>query len=231
VSVDHGLARIEGGAASGCAPSVSGYGHRMRNDASSERVRAAEVVAAFCLATDLGMGFQFEHGLHSTLIASRLADRLELDCATASQTYYACLLSHSEAHIAAEVFGGSLTTQPVREDPRHLAPRARRPDLPGRLRAPDRAAPPAYGRRNLRRTPLRLTTAALSQCATRSGGQSPVRECQRSASMHRRYGPVAWSIVRPWLAAGRSRAFVETTNLTRVDGRWVAPASRAGSWR
>ena len=60
------------------------------------------------------MGFPFEHGLHSTLIATRLADRLGLDRATASQTYYACLLSHSgctaEAHIAAEVFGGSLTT-------------------------------------------------------------------------------------------------------------------------
>jgi hypothetical protein len=39
------------------------------------------------------MGFPFEHGLHSTLIATRLADRLGVDPATASQTYYACLLS------------------------------------------------------------------------------------------------------------------------------------------
>jgi hypothetical protein len=36
------------------------------------------------------MGFPFEHGLHSTLVATRLADRLWVDPATASQTYYAC---------------------------------------------------------------------------------------------------------------------------------------------
>ena len=44
----------------------------------------------------------------------RLADRLGVDRRTASETYYACLLSHAgcttEAHVAAEVFGGSLTT-------------------------------------------------------------------------------------------------------------------------
>jgi HD-GYP domain-containing protein (c-di-GMP phosphodiesterase class II) len=80
----------------------------------SERVQAAELIAALCLATDLGMGFPFEHGLHTTLIAMRLADRLGLDREDASQTYYACLLAHAgcttEAHVAAEVFGGSLTT-------------------------------------------------------------------------------------------------------------------------
>ena len=93
-----------------------GYGRRVRNDVSqgSERVRSAEVIAALCLATDLGMGFPFEHGLHSTLMAARLAGRLGLDRLRASQTYYACLLSHSgcttDAHVAAEVVGGSLTT-------------------------------------------------------------------------------------------------------------------------
>ena len=80
-----------------------------------EQVRAAEVIGALCLATDLGMGFPFEHGLHTTLIAMRLADRLdEVDPVTASETYYACLLSHSgcttDAHVTAEVFGGPLTT-------------------------------------------------------------------------------------------------------------------------
>jgi hypothetical protein len=80
-----------------------------------EQVRGAELVAALCLATDLGMGFPFEHGLHTTLIAMRLGDRLGVDRATASQTYYACLLSHAgcttDAHVVAEIFGGSLTTQ------------------------------------------------------------------------------------------------------------------------
>ena len=78
----------------------------------SEQVRAAELIGALCLATDLGMGFPFEHGLHTTLVASRLADRLGVDRATASQAYYACLLSHAgcttDAHVTAELFGASL---------------------------------------------------------------------------------------------------------------------------
>jgi HD-GYP domain-containing protein (c-di-GMP phosphodiesterase class II) len=80
---------------------------------SGDQVRTAEVIGALCLATDLGMGFPFEHGLHETLIAMRLAERLGVDRETAAQTYYACLLSHagctSEAHVAAEIFGGSMT--------------------------------------------------------------------------------------------------------------------------
>jgi HD-GYP domain-containing protein (c-di-GMP phosphodiesterase class II) len=66
------------------------------------------------------MGYPFEHGLHSTLIAMRLADICGVDDETASQTYYACLLCHSgcttDAHVTPEVFGGSLRTNfhPVR---------------------------------------------------------------------------------------------------------------------
>jgi HD-GYP domain-containing protein (c-di-GMP phosphodiesterase class II) len=77
------------------------------------RLRTAELIGALCLATDLGMGFPFEHGLHETLIAMRLAERLGVDRETASQAYYASLISHAgctaEAHVAAEVFGGSMT--------------------------------------------------------------------------------------------------------------------------
>ncbi len=76
-------------------------------------VRTAELIGALCLATDLGMGFPFEHGLHETLIAMRLAERLDVDDDIAAQTYYASLLSHAgctaAGHVAAEVFGGSLT--------------------------------------------------------------------------------------------------------------------------
>jgi HD-GYP domain-containing protein (c-di-GMP phosphodiesterase class II) len=79
---------------------------------AGEQVRSAELVGALCLATDLGMGFPFEHGLHTTLIAMRLGSRLGVDHSTAAQTYYACLLSHAgctaDAHVGAEVFGGSL---------------------------------------------------------------------------------------------------------------------------
>jgi HD-GYP domain-containing protein (c-di-GMP phosphodiesterase class II) len=80
----------------------------------TERVRTAELISALCLATDLGMAFPFEHGLHTTLIAMRLAGELGIDRAGSCETYYACQLSHAgcttEAYVAAEVFGGSLTT-------------------------------------------------------------------------------------------------------------------------
>ena len=60
------------------------------------------------------MAFPFEHGLHSTLIAMRIADRLGVDREHLAETYYACLLSHSgcttDAHVTPQVFGGSLTT-------------------------------------------------------------------------------------------------------------------------
>ena len=79
----------------------------------AEQLRAAEVIATLCLATDLGMGFPFEHGLVTTVIAMRLADRLGVNHETAVQTFYGSLLSHAgcttDAHLAAEVFGGSLT--------------------------------------------------------------------------------------------------------------------------
>ena len=65
------------------------------------------MIGALCLATDLGMGFPFERGLHQTLIAMRLAERLGVDHETAVQTYYTSLLSHvgctAEAHRAVEV--------------------------------------------------------------------------------------------------------------------------------
>jgi len=78
-----------------------------------EPVRAAEVIATACLATDLGMGFPFEHGLHGTLMAMRLADLLDVDPQTESQTYYASLLMYSgcttDSDVAAGIFGGSRT--------------------------------------------------------------------------------------------------------------------------
>jgi len=74
-----------------------------------ERARAAEVIAALSLATDLGIGVPLEHGLHSTLIAMRLGERLDVDAETASQTYYACLLFYvgctANADVTAEIFG------------------------------------------------------------------------------------------------------------------------------
>jgi HD-GYP domain-containing protein (c-di-GMP phosphodiesterase class II) len=73
-------------------------------EASGEdRVRTAEIIGSLCLATDLGMGFPFEHGLRATLMTMRLCDVLDVDAETASQAYYVSLLMHvgctTDAHI------------------------------------------------------------------------------------------------------------------------------------
>lgn len=68
------------------------------------------------LATDLGIGVPLEHGLHSTLVAMRLCERLGVDGETASQAYYGCLLFYvgctAPADIGEDVFGedDALTT-------------------------------------------------------------------------------------------------------------------------
>jgi HD-GYP domain-containing protein (c-di-GMP phosphodiesterase class II) len=76
---------------------------------SGERVRAAEVIAALSLATDLGIGVPLEHGLDSTVVAMRLCERLGIDSETASQAYYGCLLFYvgctATAEVAADLFG------------------------------------------------------------------------------------------------------------------------------
>lgn len=58
-------------------------------------VRAAELIGSMCLATDLGMGFPFEHGLHATLTTLRLCDALGVDDETVARTYYASLLMYA----------------------------------------------------------------------------------------------------------------------------------------
>lgn len=47
------------------------------------------------------MGFPFEHGLHSTLMAMRLGHLLGIDAETARQTYYACQLVYTGCTTAA----------------------------------------------------------------------------------------------------------------------------------
>ena len=85
------------------------YRHAMPPEAPiREKVRTAEVIAALSLATDLGTELPLEHGLHSTLFAIRLCERLGVDTETAFQAYYGCLLFHvgctTDADIAAELF-------------------------------------------------------------------------------------------------------------------------------
>ena len=74
-----------------------------------DEVRTAEVIGALCLATDLGMGLPFEHGLQSTVFAMRIADSLGVDDETAAQIYYGCQLFYVgctvDAEISSELFG------------------------------------------------------------------------------------------------------------------------------
>lgn len=73
-----------------------------------DEVRTAEVIGALCLATDLAIGLPFEHGLQSTLVAMRLADRMGVDPETAVQIYYGCLLFYAgcttDAELSAALF-------------------------------------------------------------------------------------------------------------------------------
>jgi HD-GYP domain-containing protein (c-di-GMP phosphodiesterase class II) len=69
-----------------------------------ESLRAAEVIAPVCLATDLGMGFPLENGFHATLMANRFCDLAGIDAETSRQVYYATMLMYtgcsSEASLA-----------------------------------------------------------------------------------------------------------------------------------
>ena len=93
---------------------VGEYGRSVAGESTSggDEVRTGEVIGSLCLATDLGMGLPLEHGLQSTLVAMRLADRFGVDHATASQTYYGCLLFYVgctvDAEVAAGLFRGEL---------------------------------------------------------------------------------------------------------------------------
>lgn len=79
----------------------------------TDELRTAELIGSLCLATDLGMGFPLEHGLHTTSVAMRLAGLLRVSDETAAEVYYASLLAHAgcttEVHVAAEIFGSSMT--------------------------------------------------------------------------------------------------------------------------
>jgi HD-GYP domain-containing protein (c-di-GMP phosphodiesterase class II) len=113
-----------------------------RASQGNDQVRAADVVAALSLATDLGIVVPLEHGLHSALIATRLCDILAVDAETAAHAYYGSLLFYigctATARTAAEIFGAeeALTTYgtPVRfgTPPQMFAGMARAIAPPGR---------------------------------------------------------------------------------------------------
>ena len=56
-------------------------------------IRLADLVAAFSLATDLGLGQPMEHALRSWRIASRLADRMGMEPGARASLYYVVTLA------------------------------------------------------------------------------------------------------------------------------------------
>ena len=78
----------------------------------TDELRGAELLAATCLATDLAMGFPFEHGLRATTMTMQLAERCDVDHATATQAYHASLLMYvgcmTDAHVTTRIFAGDL---------------------------------------------------------------------------------------------------------------------------
>ncbi|WP_402463853.1 HD domain-containing phosphohydrolase [Isoptericola aurantiacus] len=83
--------------------------------ATAQPVRAAEVASALCLATDLGLGFPWAHGLEATAAAMRLSDLADADPATRKQAYFLSLLLFAgctaDASEKAALFGGP--TEPI----------------------------------------------------------------------------------------------------------------------
>lgn len=79
---------------------------------SSKGLRKAELLAAISLAIDLGLGQPMEHMLRSTLIATRIADRMGLDAEQRATVYYANLVGwigcHADSHELSALFGDDI---------------------------------------------------------------------------------------------------------------------------
>ncbi|WP_353810102.1 HD domain-containing phosphohydrolase [Agromyces sp. SYSU T00194] len=86
----------------------------MAGTGSGERVRTAEIVAALSLAIDYGMGRPLEQGMHSGVVAARLARALGVDPQTERAAWLTALLLHvtctTDAHFSAEVMAPGATS-------------------------------------------------------------------------------------------------------------------------
>src|SRR6476469_3667728 len=81
--------------------------------AATERpVRAAEVVGALSIATDLGTGQPLEHALRTTVLAVRLGELAGASVEELADTYYVALLHASgctsNGHEAAQLYGDDI---------------------------------------------------------------------------------------------------------------------------
>jgi HD-GYP domain-containing protein (c-di-GMP phosphodiesterase class II) len=79
---------------------------------STNGLRRAELLAAISLAIDLGLGQPMEHMLRSSLIATRIAERMGLDAQRRATVYYANLVGwigcHADSHELSALFGDDI---------------------------------------------------------------------------------------------------------------------------
>jgi len=79
---------------------------------AADRLRLAELIAALSLATDLGTGQPLERAIRACLVATQLAERLNLSSDERADVYYLPLLAMlgctAESSEASEVFGDEL---------------------------------------------------------------------------------------------------------------------------
>ncbi len=79
---------------------------------STKGLRKAELLAAISLAIDLGLGQPMEHMLRSSLIATRIAERMGLDAQQRATVYYANLVGwigcHADSHELSALFGDDI---------------------------------------------------------------------------------------------------------------------------
>ncbi|HUO39065.1 MAG TPA: HD domain-containing phosphohydrolase [Mycobacterium sp.] len=79
---------------------------------SRKGLRRAELLAAISLAIDLGLGQPMEHMLRSSLIATRIAERMGLDAQQRATVYYANLVGwigcHADSHELSALFGDDI---------------------------------------------------------------------------------------------------------------------------
>jgi HD-GYP domain-containing protein (c-di-GMP phosphodiesterase class II) len=80
-----------------------------------EAIRLSEVLGALSLTTDLGAGVPFEKGLRTCVVASMIADAVELDRADRQAAYFSALLRSlgctAHASVFAEMFDNDVAVQ------------------------------------------------------------------------------------------------------------------------
>ena len=85
----------------------------LRANRAEQPIRAAELVAALSIATDLGTGQPLEHALRTAVLAVRIGELAGASSGDLSDTYYVALLHASgctsNGHEATQLFGDDIT--------------------------------------------------------------------------------------------------------------------------